>query len=78
MTTEITREALRALTIEDINGMNKNALVEHLTAAVQFMNTQPERGPGGEYADAGALRLTLTRSRHIPRTRPNRAPMPAR
>lgn len=46
MTTEITREALRALTIEDINGMNKNALVEHLTAAVQFMNTQPERGPG--------------------------------
>ena len=46
MTTEITREALRALTIEDINSMNKTALVEHLTAAVQFMNTQPERGPG--------------------------------
>ena len=46
MTTEITREALRALTIEDISSMNKTALVEHLTAAVQFMNTQPERGPG--------------------------------
>ena len=43
---EITRESLRALTNENIAGMNKNDLAAHLTAAVQVLNTQPERGPG--------------------------------
>lgn len=43
---EITRESLRALTNENIAGMNKNDLAAHLTAAVQMLNTQPERGPG--------------------------------
>lgn len=46
MTTEITRETLRNLTNEDIAGMNKTDLAAHLTAAVQILNTQPERGPG--------------------------------
>ena len=43
---EITRESLRALTNENIAGMNKSDLAAHLTAAVQMLNTQPERGPG--------------------------------
>lgn len=45
-TIEITRETLRNLTNEDIAGMNKTDLAAHLTAAVQILNTQPERGPG--------------------------------
>ena len=46
MTTEITREMLKNLGAETINSMNKTALQEHLTAAIQILNTQPERGPG--------------------------------
>ena len=46
MTTEITREMLKNLDAETINSMNKTALQGHLTAAIQILNTQPERGPG--------------------------------
>lgn len=46
MTTEITREMLKALNNEAIGAMNKAQLAENLLAAVNFMNTQPERGPG--------------------------------
>ena len=46
MTTEITRETLRNLTNEDLASMNKTDLAAHRTAAVQILNTQPERGPG--------------------------------
>lgn len=46
MSNEITREMLKALNNETINSMNKTQLAEHLIAAVEIMNTQPERGPG--------------------------------
>ena len=42
----ITREMLKALNDETINGMNKTQLQEHLSAAVELLNTQVERGPG--------------------------------
>ena len=42
----ITREMLKALNNETINSMNKNQLQEHLSAAVELLNAQVERGPG--------------------------------
>ena len=42
----ITREMLKALNDETINGMNKTQLQEHLSAAVELLNAQVERGPG--------------------------------
>ena len=46
MTIEITRETLKALNAETINSMNKTQAIEHLFAAVEILNAQPERGPG--------------------------------
>ena len=46
MSNEITREMIKALTAEAINNMNKTRLQEHLSAAVEMLNVQPERGPG--------------------------------
>ena len=46
MSNEITREMLKALGNETMNSMNKAQLIEYLSAAIEIMNTQPERGPG--------------------------------
>ena len=46
MSEQITREMLKALTDEQINGMNKSNLQLHLIAAVQWLNTAPEKNPG--------------------------------
>lgn len=46
MSNEITREMLKTLNSETISNMNKTQLAENLAAAVNFLNTRPERGPG--------------------------------
>ena len=46
MNTEITRETLRSLNEEAISNMNKATLIEYLSAAVNIINVQSDRGPG--------------------------------
>lgn len=46
MSQEITREMLKVLTNEEIQSMNKQSLIKHLSKAIEIINTQPERGPG--------------------------------
>ena len=43
---EITLETIIALTAEEIEGMNKNALKEHLIRAVELLKVTPTKGPG--------------------------------
>ena len=49
MSNEITREMLKVLNTDDtsdLQKMNKAELIDYLCAAIQILNTQPERGPG--------------------------------